>query len=68
MVDIQKSGYYESPLGYNNVNRFVDEFERIENKMVFYSKNTKKDIIMTEEEKEEFNTKKNCRFFKNNFW
>ena len=28
-----KSGYYESPLGYDNVDCFVDEVIRLENKM-----------------------------------
>ena len=46
---VSKSGYYESPLGYNNVDWFVDEVIRLENKIPFYFKDTKKDIIMTGE-------------------
>ena len=45
---------YESPLGYDNVDWFVNEVIKVENKMVFYFKNTKKVIIMTEENEEDF--------------
>ena len=31
MEDILQSDYHNSPLGYNNVDWFVDEFEKIEN-------------------------------------
>ena len=47
LEDVLKSDYYKSPLGYNNVYWFVNEVIKIENKMAFYFKNTKKDIIMT---------------------
>ena len=50
LEDILKSEYYKSPLGYDNVDWFVDEVIKLENKMAFYFKNTKKDIIMTEED------------------
>ena len=40
--DVLKSGYYKSPLGYNNVDWFVDEVVKLENKLAFYFKNTKK--------------------------
>ena len=40
--DVLKSGYYESPLGYDNVDWFVKEIIKLENKMAFYFKNTKK--------------------------
>ena len=61
MEDVLESGYYESPLGYNNVDWFVKENIKLENKMAFYFKNTKKDIIMTKENEEDF--KNNiCRF------
>ena len=33
-----KNGYYKSPLGYENVNWFVDEIIDLENKMAFYLK------------------------------
>ena len=51
--DVLESDYYKSPLGYNNVDWFVDEVLKLENKMVFYFKNTKKDIIMTEKNEED---------------
>ena len=48
LENVLKSGYHKSPLGYNNVDWFVNEVIKLENKMTFYFKNTKKDIIMTE--------------------
>ena len=53
LEDVLKSGYYESPLSYNNVDWFVREVIKIKNKKAFYFKNTKKDIIMTEEDEED---------------
>ena len=53
LEDVLKSDYYKSALGYNNVDWFVDEIIKLENKMAFYFKNTKKDIIMTEEDEED---------------
>ena len=38
LEDILKSGYYKSPLGYNNVDWFVNEVRKLENKNVFYLK------------------------------
>ena len=62
MNDVLKSGYYESPLSYNNVDWFVKEIIKLENKMAFYFKNTKKDIIMTQENEENFKNINICRF------
>ena len=62
LEDILKSDYYKSPLGYNNVDWFVDEVIKLENKMAFYFKNNKKDIIMTEENEEDFRNDNICRF------
>ena len=62
LEDVLESGYYESPLGYDNVDRFVNEVIKIENKMNFYFKNTKKDIIRTQEDKEDFDNKIICQF------
>ena len=62
MEDVLESGYYESPLGYNNVDWFVKEVIKIENKMAFYFKNTKKDIIMKQKDKEDFENNKICKF------
>ena len=62
MEDVLKSDFYESPLGYNNVDWFVDEVIKLENKMAFYFKNTMKDIIMTEEDGEDYRNNNTCRF------
>ena len=40
LEDVLESGYYESPLGYDNVDWFVKEVIKLENKMAFYFKNT----------------------------
>ena len=40
LEDVLKSGYYKSPLGYNNVDWFVDEVIKMENKMsLFFKRN-----------------------------
>ena len=62
LEDVLKSGYYKSPLGYDNVDWFVDEVIKLENKMAFYFKNTKKDIKMTEESEEDYRNDNSCRF------
>ena len=41
---------------------FVEEVIKLENKMAFYFKNTKKDIIMTDEEEEDYRNNNVCRF------
>ena len=40
----------------------MNEVIKLENKMVFYFKNTKKDIIMTQKDKEDFENNNICRF------
>ena len=60
--DVLQSGYHKSPLGYSNVDWFVDEVIKIENKMAFYFKKTKKNIIMTEKDEEDYKNNKICRF------
>ena len=62
LEDILKSDYYQSPLGYDNVDWFVDEVIRLENKMAFYFKNTTKDIIMIQEDEEDFRNNNICRY------
>ena len=62
MEDVLKSDYYKSPLGCNNVDWFVNEVIKLENKMAFYFKNTKKDIIMTREDEEDYRNNDFCRF------
>ena len=55
LEDVLKSGCYKSRLDYDNVDDwFVDQVIKVENKMTFYFKNTKKDIIMTEEDEKDF--------------
>ena len=61
LEDILKNGYHKSPLSYNNVDWFVGEVIKWENKMTFYFKNTNKDIIMTKEEEENFENNNICR-------
>ena len=57
-----KSEYYKSLLGYDNVDWFVNEIIKLENKMAFYFKNTLKGIIMTQENEEDFRINNTCRF------
>ena len=59
---VLKSDFYKSPLGYDNVDWFVDEVIKLENKMAFYFKNTKKDIIMTRKKEEAYRNNNICRF------
>ena len=54
LEDLLETGYYESPLGYNNVDWYVNEVMKLENKIAFYFKNTKRDINMTKEDREGF--------------
>ena len=62
MEDVSKSGYKETPLGYNNIDWYVNQVIKLENKMVFYFKNTKKDIAMTEDDEEDYRKNNICRF------
>ena len=62
LEDVLESGYYESPLGYNNVDWFVKEIIKLENKMAFYFKNTQKDIIMKKKDVEDLKNNNICRF------
>ena len=62
LEDILESGSYESPLGYDNVDWFVEEVMKLEKKMAFYFKNTKKDIVMTEDGEGDYRKNDSCRF------
>ena len=62
LEDVLKSEYYKAPLGYNNVDWFVNEVIILENKMAFYFKNTKKDIVMTQKDEEDYRKNSICRF------
>ena len=62
--DLLQNGYHKSLPGYNNVNWFVDETIKLENKMALCFKNTNKDIIMTEENEKDYRNDEKCRFCK----
>ena len=62
LEDVLKSDCYKSPLRFNNVDWFVDEVIKLENKIAFYFKNTKKDINMTHEDEEDYRDNNICRF------
>ena len=62
LEDVLKSDYYKSPLGYKNVDWFVDEVKKLENKKALYFEKTKKDIIMTKEDEENYRNNNICRF------
>ena len=62
-----KSGYYKSPLGYDKNDWFVDEVKKIENQMKFWFKNTKKNIVMTKIDKENFENNNVCHFCEKEF-
>ena len=62
LEDVLKSDYYKSPLGYDNVDWFVDEIIKLENKMAFYFKNTKKDIVTTDKDEEDYKSNNISRF------
>ena len=63
---ILKSGYHKTPLGYKNVDWFVDEVVKLDKKMAFYFKSAKKDIVMTEEDEEDYRINDFCRFCEKN--
>ena len=56
---VLKSGFYKPPIDYANVDWLVNEVIKLENKMNFY---TKKDVITTEEDKEDVKNNIICRF------
>ena len=62
MEDVLKSGYYKSFLVYDNVDWFVNEDTKPENKMAFFFKNTMRDSVVTEENEEVFKNNNICRF------
>ena len=54
MEDVLQNGYHKSHLGYDNVDCFANEVIKIENKKAFNFKNTNEDIVMTEENEEDY--------------
>ena len=63
MEDVLKRGYYEPPLGNDNVGWFVKEVTKLEKSKPFFFEYTKKDIIMTEEAEEDYKNGKICSFW-----
>ena len=61
LEDVLKSDYYESPLGYDNVDWFVKEVIELENKMAFYFKTLRK-ISLCQKNEEDFKYNNICRF------
>ena len=62
LEDVLKRGYYESPLGYNIVDWFAKEVKKLEKKMAFYFKKRKNDVVMTEDDGEDYRKHNICRF------
>ena len=62
MDDVLKSGCYESPLKYDNVDWLVDEVSKLENKMAFYFWNKNKDFLLTQEGEKDYKNNIICRF------
>ena len=60
--EVLERGYYESLSGYDNVDWHAYEVIKLENIMAFYFKNTHKDIIMTDEDEENYKNTNVCRF------
>ena len=58
---VLESGYYEV-LGYTDVDWYVNQVIKLENKKPFYFKSTEKEIIMTEKDEEDFKNNNICRF------
>ena len=50
--DLLQCGHYETPSGFDNVDWFVDEVIKIENKMNKFFKYTKNENILTKEAEE----------------
>ena len=61
LKDVFHSGFIECPLGFNNVDWFVDEFIKTEKKTIFFKSSTS-NIIMTEEDGKHFTNNKKCQF------
>ena len=59
---ILKSGYHKSLLGFNVVDWFVNEVLKLETKMASCFKSTKKDIILTNQDEENYRNNNVCRF------
>ena len=59
---VLKNGYFFSDLDFDVRDCIVCEVRKVENKIPFCFKNTDKDIIMTQEDEEDYRKKIICRF------
>ena len=57
---VLRSGFYESPRGYDNLDWFVNDGEKT-GKKAFYFINNKKDIKMTEKDEKQYRIISFCR-------
>ena len=57
-----ETGCYNSPLGYDNADWFVDEIIKVEIETAFFLKKIRKDIFLTREDREHFTKTDICRF------
>ena len=62
MDDVLKRGQYVCALENENMDWFVDEIIGLENKTAFYSKNTGKYFVITQEDEEVYKKKNICRY------
>ena len=62
MDDVSKLGFFKSRLGYKLVDWFVDGVLEVESRIYFFSKNTSKDILKTEEKEKQHRDNKICQF------
>ena len=68
MDHILQSSCYHSLLFYDNVDWFVDEVKKLGSEMSFYYfKNFRKDIILTEEDEEDYINNNISRFCEKKF-
>ena len=65
--DVLQSGFQKFPLGYENIDWFVNGVIELQNEMTFYFKNTEKHINMTGKDQEEYRNKNICQFCEINF-
>ena len=60
------SGFQKSPLGHENLDWFVNEVKKLENRMNFYLKKIRNNILMTQENEQDYKNKSICRFCEKN--
>ena len=60
LEDVLQSSYHKYPFGYNNVDWFVNEVIKLENKLTLHFKNTNKDFFMAEKDEENYRNNNTC--------